>query len=354
TTFFDHVIRQGSGRLPELFSADYTFLSDELAAFYRISGPVSGSSVTGLLRMDLEGSGRGGLLTHGSLLASQATPQTSSPVRRGKLVRERLLCQPLPPPPPGLNVELPPVDASLPNRERFREHSKNPACASCHQLMDPIGFGFEHFDSVGRYQPTQNEQPVDASGEVRSSPHTEGAFTGVGELQRKLAESPDVHTCFSLQWMRFAYGTSEEESSCAARQLAERFQQGGLSIPELLVSLTQLPRFSVRTGESTGTPGQPPPGGGTPGSDPQPSGNVQVAVSVQGDWEAGYCHDVKVTNTGTDQLAWRVSLSVEGTLTHVWNAVATPEAGRTTFTGADWNHLLEPGRSTSFGYCAQR
>lgn len=366
--FFDYIVRDSSGRLPELFSADYTFASDPLASFYRLpSAPVATAATTstGLRMWELSGSGRGGILTQGSILAAQATPQTSSPVRRGKLVRERMLCQPLPPPPPGLNVQLSPVDESLPNRGRFQEHSRNPACASCHQLMDPIGFGFEQFDGVGRYQPQVNGQPVDASGEVLSSSATNGTFNGVTELQLKLAQSEDVHSCFSMQWLRFGYGVSGDDESCVNRQLTDRFRQQALSIPELIISLTQLPRFTLRLGEADGTvdpgtgSGGGTSGGGTGGSTggggTTASGNAQIAVIPQDDWGSGYCSNVKVTNPDSSPLDWRVSLSVDGTITHVWNASATPSSGgQTTFVGEDWNAQLEPGASTSFGFCATR
>ncbi|MFL5357516.1 DUF1592 domain-containing protein [Archangium sp.] len=357
--FFDYIVRNSSGQLPELFSADYTFASDPLASFYRLpSSQVATATTTstGLRMWELTGSGRGGILTQGSILAAQATPQTSSPVRRGKLVRERLLCQPLPPPPPGLNVQLSPVDENLPNRGRFQEHSRNAACASCHQLMDPIGFGFEQFDSVGRYQPQANGQPVDASGEVLSSSATNGTFNGVNELQQKLAQSEDVHTCFSMQWLRFGYGVSGDDESCVNRQLTDRFRQQALSIPELIISLTQLPRFSMRLGEVSGTvdPGTGS-GGGTGGGGTSASGNAQITVIPQDDWGSGYCSNVKVTNPSSSPLAWRVSMSVDGTITHVWNASATPSSGgQTAFVGEDWNAQLEPGGSTSFGFCATR
>ncbi|HYO72514.1 MAG TPA: DUF1592 domain-containing protein, partial [Archangium sp.] len=295
TQLFDYVVRDSSGRLPELFTSDYTFATDALATFYRLpsgQGTTSSAPASGLRMWELKSTGRGGILTHGSILASQATPQTSSPIRRGKLVRERLLCQPLPPPPPGLSVQLSPVSEGLPNRQRFQEHSTSAACSSCHQLMDPIGFGFEQFDSVGRFAPQlPNGQPVDASGEVLASTATNGTFTGVDGLQQKLAESPDVHACFSMQWLRFGYGVSGDADSCAAGQLTDSFRKQQLSIPELLISLTQLPRFTQRVGESTG-PAHPGPGGG--GGTPSTSGNAQVAVSVQDDWGSGYCHNVRV------------------------------------------------------------
>ncbi len=358
TELFDYVVRTGSGQLPELFSANYTFVSDGLASFYRLPGTVGPTSTTsnGLRQWDLGGTGRGGILTHGSILASQATPQTSSPVRRGKLVRERLLCQPLPPPPPGLNVQLPPVDPQASNRVRFQDHSKDPACSSCHKLMDPIGFGFEQFDGVGRFQPTHGGQPVDASGEVMSapSPDTEGAFTGVDGLQRKLADSPDVHACFSTQWLRFAYGISGDDASCVAKQVTDSFAKDGLSIPELLVSLTQLSRFTHRVGEATGPVGPGKGNGGTGGSSPPASGNAQVTVSTQDDWRTGYCNTVKVTNTGGAPLTWRVSISVEGSIHNAWNAKYTPSGSQVSFVGDHWNAELAPGASTSFGYCASR
>jgi uncharacterized protein DUF1592/uncharacterized protein DUF1588/uncharacterized protein DUF1595/uncharacterized protein DUF1587/cellulose binding protein with CBM2 domain/uncharacterized protein DUF1585 len=360
TELFDYVVRDSSGRLPELFTSDYTFATDALATFYRLpSGPVTTSSApaSGLRMWELKSSGRGGILTHGSILASQATPQTSSPIRRGKLVRERLLCQPLPPPPPGLSVQLSPVSEGLPNRQRFQEHSTSAACASCHQLMDPIGFGFEQFDSVGRFAPQlPSGQPVDASGEVLSSTATNGTFTGVDGLQQKLADSPDVHACFSLQWLRFGYGVSGDDDSCASGQLTEAFRKQQLSIPELLISLTQLPRFTQRVGESKDSPNPGPGGGGGSGGGggTPTSGNAQVSVSVQDDWGNGYCHNVRVTNPGTAPLVWRVTIDIEGRFNHAWSAVFTHSGSQTTFSGLSWNDELAPGESTSFGYCATR
>jgi hypothetical protein len=369
---FDHVVREGSGQLSELFSADYTFASSTLATFYGLTSPVGTTTTSsGARKWALKDTGRGGLLTHGGILAAQATPQAASPVRRGKLVRERLLCQPLPPAPPGLDLELGTTETSQTNRERFQEHSRNPACSTCHQLMDPIGFGFEQFDSVGRYKPRMaNGTTVDASGEVLSSKSTQGTFTGVGGLQGKLASSPDVEDCFSLQWLRFAYGVSGEENSCAATQLTERFRQNARSIPELLVSVTQLPRFTQRWGDVPEEPEEPenpaeeppppPPStdGGTSGDagtpPPPPAGGLVLSESVQSDWGSGYCHNVQLTNTGTSTVTWRVSLTIVGTLTNAWSSYATASGNKVEFIGESWNNQLVAGASTNFGYCAKR
>ena len=364
---FEHVVRDGSGSIADLFTADYTYASDGLAAFYGLkSASGETSPVTGGRRWSLEGTGRRGLLSHASILASQSTPQAPSPVRRGRLVRERVLCQPLPAAPPGLNLELPPVDPTQANRDRFKAHSDNAACAACHKMMDPIGFGFEQFNSVGRYVPlTAQGQPVDASGEVLASPSTGGTFNGVAELQDKLAHSPDVSGCFSLQWLRYAYGVSGEQEGCVATQLSARTLQNTTSIPELLVSLTQLPRFTQRWGEVTvlptpTTPSTPPvvdvPSTGGPGTPttPAPSGGAQVAVSTQDDWGGGYCKNVKVTNGGSSPLLWRVSLKVEGQIFNAWNASYKLVGDSVEFVGADWNGNLAAGGSASFGFCASR
>jgi hypothetical protein len=346
TELFAYVVRQGSGRLPELFSSNYSFLTSELASFYGLSGQAENSATTGMQRWALQSTGRGGILTHGSILASQATPQASSPVRRGKLVRERLLCQPLAPPPSGVEVQLPPVAPQASNRERYSEHSQNAACASCHHLMDPIGFGFEQFDSVGRYVPTQAGQPVDASGQVLDSFSTDGAFFGVDGLQEMLAESPDVHGCFSRQWMRFAYGVAEEDASCESRTLAERFQTGGLSVPELLMALTQLPAFTGRTGDVSSV-SEPLPG--SPSAEP-----LLVQVRPQSSWESGFCDNIDITNTGSRELEWVVPLRIPGTLKDAWNATATPRGEEVLFTGVSYNRKIAPGATLSFGYCAAR
>ncbi|MET0593468.1 MAG: DUF1592 domain-containing protein, partial [Polyangiaceae bacterium] len=113
--FFDYVVRGGTGKLPELFTAPYSFLNDDLAKFYGVASSGSGSE---LRKVDVSAGHRGGVLTHGSILATQAKPTTMSPIHRGKLVRERLLCQPLPPPPPGVVAQPPPLDPSLTARDR--------------------------------------------------------------------------------------------------------------------------------------------------------------------------------------------------------------------------------------------
>jgi Protein of unknown function (DUF1592)/Protein of unknown function (DUF1588)/Protein of unknown function (DUF1595)/Protein of unknown function (DUF1587)/Protein of unknown function (DUF1585)/Cellulose binding domain len=370
--FFDSLVH-GGGKLPELFGADYSFMSDGLAMFYGLDTGAGPASPSGLPRYAL-GPNRRGVLTHGSILATQAKNNSSAPIHRGKLVRERLLCQKLPPPPAGLNVQLPPVDPKLSNRERFTAHDQNDACSSCHKLMDPIGFGFEAFDGVGHFQTVDHGKPVLTSGEILDSPHTSGKFDGVLELESRLAGSEDVQKCFTLQWARFAYGESGDANEAAdvVRNLAA-FQAAEYRIDRLLVGLTQSTRFTMRAADPASMPSSnvpPSPDGGTPMMTPGkdagrpiesmdagaiPTPGFQVDRQRNADWSTGYCEQVTVTNTGTSAADWSITIAIDGTLTQNWNSTMAPTSnGMFQVTGADSNRHLEAGANTGFGFCASK
>src|SRR5690606_25816538 len=98
-------------------------------------------------------------------------------------------------PPPALDTSPPPVDPSKSTRERYTQHSADPTCAGCHARIDPIGFGFEHYDAVGRWRATDGIHAIDASGEIVLTDNTNGTFDGAEELAQLLAGSPDVEAC---------------------------------------------------------------------------------------------------------------------------------------------------------------
>lgn len=369
--FVRHVVREGEGTLTELLNAKYSFASPELAAFYGL--PAGEVGADGMVRLDLTGTPRAGLLTQGSVLATHAKPNNSSPIHRGKVVRERLLCQPLPPPPPGVNAQPPAMDPTKTTRERYTQHSSDPACASCHRLVDPIGFGFEHFDGIGRYRADEGGLPIDATGEILSTEQTNTTFEGTEALAQTLAQSPDVHACFSLQWLRFAYGVEEDATlSCTATSVAEGFAAGGLKVEDVILSLVRAPHFTRRAPDATDDGGSTPPddsgsssssssssGGGDPPPPPPddedpPSTGVDVAVDDSNDWGAGYCANVIVTNSGSAAVTWTIELTVEGTVTDLWNATSEPAGDKTRFKGVDHNATLDPGEKADFGFCATR
>nr|WP_240806817.1 DUF1592 domain-containing protein [Polyangium spumosum] len=366
--FVRHVIRNGEGTIAELLDAPYTFTSPKLAAYYGLPAPADAQDENDFGLVDLAGSGRAGILTHGSVLATHGKPAGSSPVHRGKLVRERLLCQPLPPPPPGVVAEPPPIDPTKSTRERYAAHTTVPLCKSCHDLVDPIGFAFEHFDGIGRYRADEGGLPIDASGEILSAPSTTGTFEGAPALASVLAGSADVQGCYARSWLRYAYGQLDEgRLACLSSQVADDFQNGNLRVLDLLVALTRTSHFTERVadppepgvdpGAGAGGAGGDPTGSGGAGAgggDPGPTLPYAVATTVDSDWGGGYQLTVQVTNIGKEPLTWSIPMNVDGTIANIWNASYTVTDGTTHFVGAEHNAVLAPGQATSFGFVANR
>ncbi len=240
--FLDHVTWHEPNGFAELFTASYSFMPAELAAFYGAPMPVA----SGVQRVDLPPEQRAGILTQAGLLALHAHANQSSPVHRGKFVRQRLLCQTLPPPPANLVIKAPDLDPKLTTRERFTQHALDPTCRGCHQLMDPVGLGFENYDAAGRWRSQENDKPIDAAGELLQA-DVVGSFNGAVELGRKLSESNDVQACLCTQWFRYAYGRAETEAdACSLSALQARLKAAGGNLPELVVALTQTDSFLYR------------------------------------------------------------------------------------------------------------
>jgi hypothetical protein len=143
----------------------------------------------------------GRLLTDRSVLTVHARTAGSSPVHRGLLVRERMLCEDIPDPPANIDLSIGGVDPSATTRVQFAQHTDNPACAECHQHLDPIGVTFEHYTQLGVYRIEERGQAIDAGGELDGVP-----VNGVEELTASLVADPRFRTCFSRAWRRFASG----------------------------------------------------------------------------------------------------------------------------------------------------
>ncbi|AUX41942.1 hypothetical protein SOCE26_033670 [Sorangium cellulosum] len=256
--FLDHVVfEDDAGDVATLLSAPYSLMNAELRAFYGLEA-AGGTGAAGAFEVvPLDPSQRAGVLTHASLLSVHAKPDQSSPIHRGKFVRERLLCQTLPPPPADVDIQPPEVRPGVPTRRQFEQHAADPNCAGCHRLMDPIGFGFEHYDGIGLYREVDQGVPVDASGEIRGSRETDGHFDGAVELAHKLAQSDEVRSCVATQWFRFGYGRAEQaEDECSMAQIQEAFAESGYNIKELLVALTQTDAFRYRRAATEGREGR--------------------------------------------------------------------------------------------------
>ncbi len=249
--FFADIAFDRQGTFQDLFTADYVFANAELATFYGLQA----ASGTDFARMPVsESSGRGGILGLGAVLASHAHSNESSPIRRGLFVRDRLLCQELPAPPANLDTTPPGLDPTLTTRARFAKHTSDPACRSCHQYIDGVGFGLEGYDGIGMKREIENAIPIDTSGELRgleglSSTQVE-KFNGTRELGLMLSESPTAQACLSLQYYRFARGYAETASdACSVDRLRKQFESENMTIKQLLIAITSLKSLTLRSAE---------------------------------------------------------------------------------------------------------
>jgi len=244
--FVEHVILEDDGSLDTLLTADFSFVNEELASFYGedVLDSVSGDAFQ---KVQLDPERRAGLLSSAGLMATHANLNQSSPVFRGKFVREQLMCDTLPLPPNDLVIEPPELDPTKTTKEQFEEIGNNPACSGCHSLMNPIGFIFENYDGIGQWRDEQNGKPIDAVGEVVLTDDIDGSYEGAVELAQALAASEQVRECVASQWFRFGYNrTVTQEDRCSMDQLEESFAASGYDIKELLVGLTQTNAFLFR------------------------------------------------------------------------------------------------------------
>jgi hypothetical protein len=242
--FLEAVLWQDDARWETLLTAPYTFVNARLADFYDLPFAYRRADSEELVRVELSPeSQRAGLLTHGSILSTQAKSNQTDPIRRGKFIREQFFCTSPPPPPPNLVVTAPSLDPRQTTRERFAQHRADPACSGCHRLLDATGFVFEHFDASGRYRATENGLPIDATGYLADT-DIEGEIDGIPELADRLAASTQVHSCFIRQWFRYTFGRAETDSDrCTLNLLEQRFAESDGNLLELVIQFTQTDPF---------------------------------------------------------------------------------------------------------------
>jgi hypothetical protein len=199
--FFEEVIRENLPMVT-LLDADFTFLNEPLARHYGIPG-VQGEKFR---KVTLTDSHRRGILGQGSFLLLTSYPLRTSPVLRGKYVLENLLDTAPPPPPPNVPALQPPSRHGDQRglREQLEKHRQDAACASCHKMMDPIGFGLENFDATGAWRNDEHGKPIDSSGEMVDGKK----FSGVDELRKYLAQDhrSDFHRAVATKLLTYALG----------------------------------------------------------------------------------------------------------------------------------------------------
>ncbi len=242
----------------DVFRASHSFVNTDLAALYKVEAPARDFD-----RAEFPpNQERAGVLGQALFLTLTSKPEDTAPTARGLFVREQFLCQRVPPPPPGVDTNLPPVAETRPvtNRERLAEHTTNKACAGCHHLIDPIGFGLEKFDAIGArrekfkllFYPDVHEAKVpkkgiglglDTNGQIAGIENSE--FSNPRQLGEILAGAKQCQECMVKQVFRYLAGRHETaaDEPRISHALAA-FQASGFHFKELLISLVLTERSS--------------------------------------------------------------------------------------------------------------
>jgi mono/diheme cytochrome c family protein len=247
--FFDHLVRSDRPVL-ELLTADYSFVNERVARHYGIAN-VAGPNFR---RVSLPAERRG-ILGQGSILALTSNSDRTSPVQRGKWVMEVLLGSPPPPPPPN----VPSLDETRPTgegkflsvRERMEEHRKNPACNSCHRVIDPLGLALENFDVTGAWRIKDNEVPIDSAGELYDGSRMEGP----NGLRNALVKNKDIFLqTFTENLMTYALGRRVEFYDMPTiRQIVREAAKNDYRMSSFFLSVIKSPAFQMSAADAAET-----------------------------------------------------------------------------------------------------
>jgi hypothetical protein len=254
--FFGYILRENRSTL-ELMSADYTFVDERLAKHYGIAG-VYGPRFR---KVKLADPNRRGLLGQGSVLSMTSVATRTSPVFRGKYVLSTFLNTPPTPPPPNVPTleESNKGVAAVPKtvREQLELHRKNPACASCHRVIDPVGFALENFDSVGKWRDTGADgAPLDTSGTLADG----SKVNGPAALREAILIRPDAFaTLVTERMLTYALGRGlEPDDMPVVRRIEKKAAQNDYRLSSIVMGIIESAPFQMRTkleaAESAGRP----------------------------------------------------------------------------------------------------
>jgi hypothetical protein len=226
----------------DLLNADYTFVNERLARHYGIPG-IYGSRFRRVTLPNHDE--RGGLLAQGALLATTSYPDRTSPVLRGKFLLDNIFGLPVPPPPPGVDTNLAenkPGAVATSIRERLAKHRTNPGCASCHSVIDPLGFALENFDVIGGWRTVdESGKPVDASGTTLSGAKVEG-LSGLRALL--LEQSDQFPRTVTEKLLAYALGRRlEYYDRPAVRKIVRDMANHDYRWSSLILGIVESPPF---------------------------------------------------------------------------------------------------------------
>jgi hypothetical protein len=243
TRYAEHVFFDAENNtFEELLLGDYSMLNGTLGSLYGLSasGPFKRSALDGLPRV--------GILMQGSTMARLSTPSRSQPIYRGDFILKDVLCRNLTLP-DNLNVMLPEPDPNRTFREQLDETTGVGQCNNCHSRINPLGYGLEAFDALGRYRPEENGFPIDTSGQLVGLGDAEGSFNDGPEMMAIIARSETAAECYTEKWFQFALGRARRqyEDQASFDDIFERFRASGYDLQELLVAISESAAFSTRT-----------------------------------------------------------------------------------------------------------
>jgi hypothetical protein len=239
--FFESILNDDRSIL-NLLKADYTYLNERLAKHYGIPGVYGSHFRKVALTPETH---RGGLLRQGSVLAVTSYATRTSPVIRGHWILGNLLGNPPPPPPPNIpTLKEKTISATLSVRERLAEHRANPACASCHDVMDPVGFALENFDAIGRWRDYEDGKPVDAFGGFPDG----SKFVGADALEEKLLKRPELFVgTVAEKMLTFALGRGiEPYDAPAVRQIIRDAGEDDFKFSSVIIAIVNSTPFQMR------------------------------------------------------------------------------------------------------------
>jgi hypothetical protein len=241
--FVDHVVFDLEGGLSSLLREPVSFVNQDLAPLYGLDGSFGPDFV----RVDLDGAERGGVLTQIGFLASHAYSTNTSPIHRGVFILRRVLCYPLPDPPGDVDLTLPPIEGEIrTTRQQVEVHTSPDSCTGCHGIINPIGFAFEHFDSIGRFRDDENGEPIDATGSVLLDGEATSYANGT-EMLDAIAASDDARDCYARNWLRYAYGRDDREADTSTlAEITGALADPDYSVKSMLAALTQSRSFRFR------------------------------------------------------------------------------------------------------------
>jgi hypothetical protein len=231
----------GGRSFKELLTASYGYVTSRTAPLYGVQ-----ATGTTPVKTPLPAGQRRGLLTDAAFIAAISDPDDTNLPSRGRIVREQLLCETVPPPAENFKFDDAKITPDMTNREKFLTHTTNPACASCHNVFDGIGFALEQYDAIGRFRTMDKMKTIDPTGTLPVAGETL-TFSNYVDLVDQLTKRPETYRCAALQYAAYATGRAAQSiGACESDAIAKAFAAGDYGLEALVSAVVSSPNFIAR------------------------------------------------------------------------------------------------------------